>query len=118
MKCFFADPNFDYNGFYHAYKHRDEADWYKLIADYDAVTDFSAATFYYDLHKKYPDAKVILNVRSADSWYNSVKNALFQTITQLPEAKEGTQLFDILRLCSMVCLDDKVFNPEYFLKEE
>ncbi|GAA5795579.1 P-loop containing nucleoside triphosphate hydrolase protein [Helicostylum pulchrum] len=118
MKCFFTDPNLDYNGFYHAYKHRDEADWDKLLADYDAVTDFSAATFYYDLHKKYPDAKVILNVRSADSWYNSVKNTLFQTITQLPIPEEGTKQFDILRLCSMVCLDGRVFNPEYFLKEE
>ncbi|KAI9272390.1 P-loop containing nucleoside triphosphate hydrolase protein [Helicostylum pulchrum] len=118
MKCFFTDPNLDCDGFYNACHNREEADWDKLLADYDALTDFSAATFYYDLYKKYPDAKVILSVRPVDSWYTSVKNTIFRTIEELPDPEEGSKQFDILRLCKTVCLDGKLFNPESFLKEE
>lgn len=118
MKCFFSDPNLDCKGFYDAYQHRVEADWDKLLLDYDAATDFSAASFYYDLYKKYPDAKVILTVRSADSWYTSVKNTIFRTVQELPEPLEGSKQFDILRLCKRVCLDGKLFNPVTFLDED
>ncbi|KAG2228470.1 P-loop containing nucleoside triphosphate hydrolase protein [Thamnidium elegans] len=118
LKCFFTDPNLDCNGFYDAYLNREEADWDRLFEGYDAATDFSASTFYYDLYKKYPDTKVILTVRSADSWYTSVKNTIFRTAKELPDPKEGTKQFDILRLCKAVCLDGKTFNPEFFLKEE
>lgn len=118
MKCFLTDPSMDCNGFYNAYHNREEADWDQLFEGYDAVTDFSAATFYYDLYKKYPDAKVILTVRSADSWYTSIKNTTFWTAKEFPIPDEGTRAFDVARLCKTICLDGKIFDPESFLQEE
>lgn len=118
MKCIFIDPSINCDDFYEAYKHRDKADWDKLYANYDAAVDFSAATFYADLFKKYPDAKVLLTVRSADSWYNSVKNTIFRIVQELPTPEPGSVQFSINRICNAICLDGQLFDPESFSQEE
>ncbi|GAA5795576.1 hypothetical protein HPULCUR_000937 [Helicostylum pulchrum] len=97
MKCFFNDLSMDCNGFYDAYYNREEADWDRLFEGYDAVTNFSV-TFYYDLYKKYLDAKVTLTVRSDDSWYTFIKNTTFWAAKEFPKPQEGTREFDVLSL--------------------
>ncbi|KAI7897817.1 uncharacterized protein BX663DRAFT_526980, partial [Cokeromyces recurvatus] len=76
MKCFFEDPELDPDLFYDAYFHRETADWDQLYKDYNAAVDWPTVEFYKELLKKYPKAKVLLTIRSADSWYNSVKNTI------------------------------------------
>ncbi|GAA5799702.1 hypothetical protein HPULCUR_005119 [Helicostylum pulchrum] len=118
LKCLLTDPTLNHDAFFEAYVNRETADWDQLYANYDAAVDFSAATFYYDLHKKYPEAKVLLTVRSADSWYNSVKNTIFRTASQFPMVNEGDVGFSVQRLCAALCMDGHIFNPELFLQEE
>lgn len=46
-------------------------DWQSLFQDYEATVDLPACVHYQALMDTFPEAKVILSVRDADSWYNS-----------------------------------------------
>ncbi|KAH8426383.1 sulfotransferase family protein [Aspergillus melleus] len=72
MKCNFMDagkiPRYG----------REEFD--RLIGSYDACLDVPACLFWEDLHRAYPDAKVILTTRDADSWLDSVNATILKFI--------------------------------------
>jgi hypothetical protein len=53
-------------------------DWDALFEGYQATLDFPGQYFYKDLHKAYPNAKVILTVREAERWYESVYNTIYR----------------------------------------
>ena len=46
-------------------------DWQTLFRNYEATVDFPACVYYRELLEMFPDAKVVLNVRDADRWYDS-----------------------------------------------
>jgi hypothetical protein len=48
-------------------------DWRQLFEGYEATVDFPACTYYRELMDAFPDAKVLLSVRSAESWYDSAR---------------------------------------------
>ena len=47
-------------------------DWPALFKDYDATVDLPACLFYRELAEAFPDAKILLNVRDRESWYDSL----------------------------------------------
>lgn len=47
-------------------------DWEDLYKGFNAAVDWPTCSFYKELMKAYPDAKVILTTRSAESWYRSM----------------------------------------------
>lgn len=51
----------------------DREDFDRLRGKYDALLDIPACLFWDDFHRLYPEAKIILTTRSADSWFKSVK---------------------------------------------
>ncbi len=51
-------------------------DWDALFAGYQAAVYWPPCSFYRELMDRYPDSKVILNVRDADKWYDSAANDL------------------------------------------
>ncbi|KAI8076155.1 P-loop containing nucleoside triphosphate hydrolase protein [Thamnidium elegans] len=116
MKCFFMDPTLDTDEFLHAYHHREEADWDKLYQNYSAGVDWPTSTFYKELIAKYPDAKVILTERSADSWYQSVKNTIHIAATKPSPDDPKMQKFK--RMVHDVCVDGTIMNPITFADEE
>ncbi len=59
-------------------------DWDKLFAGYRASVDFPSCVFYRELIKHYPDAKVILSVRDADSWYKSASETIYALSKAVP----------------------------------
>ncbi|KAL0084758.1 P-loop containing nucleoside triphosphate hydrolase protein [Phycomyces blakesleeanus] len=68
--------------------HPDE--WESVYGNYDAAIDWPTVTHYKELMKKYPDAKIILTTRSAESWYKSMNNTIFMKmhsnyVEELPE---------------------------------
>ena len=120
MKVFMQDPNQKPEDFTHAYYHRDQADWDRIYKDYTAAVDWPSVTFYKDLLKKYPDAKVILTVRDADSWYNSVKNTIFETSQRILIEKPSFPSKDFDKLVEMfelTCLEG-VLDKDKFGQEE
>lgn len=47
-------------------------DWDKIFFGFKCTVDFPASVCYEELLAKYPNAKVVLSVRTPDSWYQSV----------------------------------------------
>eukprot|EP00188_Purpureofilum_apyrenoidigerum_P001859 Plantae.Rhodophyta-Purpureofilum_apyrenoidigerum.ctg20757.p1 GENE.Plantae.Rhodophyta-Purpureofilum_apyrenoidigerum.ctg20757~~Plantae.Rhodophyta-Purpureofilum_apyrenoidigerum.ctg20757.p1 ORF type:complete len:299 (-),score=58.96 Plantae.Rhodophyta-Purpureofilum_apyrenoidigerum.ctg20757:236-1090(-) len=56
--------------------------WMALFEEYKAAVDFPACIFYKDLKQQYPHAKVILTVRSRESWYASVEETIGASFTK------------------------------------
>jgi hypothetical protein len=46
-------------------------DWDEIYAGYSSTTDAPGCFFWRELAERYPDAKVILSIRSAESWWTS-----------------------------------------------
>ena len=46
-------------------------DWEALFQGYQATVDWPGCTFYENLMRFYPDAKVILTVRDPERWYEA-----------------------------------------------
>jgi hypothetical protein len=51
-------------------------DWERLFAGYVSCVDWPSAHYWPELIKVYPEAKVILTWRSAESWWNSVEKTI------------------------------------------
>ena len=83
--------------------------------------DRPTASFVEPLLKKYPDAKWLLTVRDADSWYKSVKNTIHHAATSrtpedyaaLPEHMQRT-----FKMASTVVMDGALGDRERFADEE
>ncbi len=58
----------------------DVPEWEEAFAGYNSAVDWPTAYFWRELSEYYPDAKVLLTVRSADSWYESMTNTIFKTL--------------------------------------
>jgi hypothetical protein len=56
-----------------------DGDWDEIFAGKESTVDWPAAYHYKELMDVYPDAKVLLSVRSADGWVKSMDS----TITQI-----------------------------------
>jgi hypothetical protein len=56
---------------------RGKADWDAVFEGYAATVDYPGCTFWRELAAKYPEAKLILTTRSADSWFASVSRSIF-----------------------------------------
>lgn len=61
---------------------RGEPDWETALAGYAATVDYPACTFWRELAEHYPSAKVLLTVRDADKWFESVRATIFSEISR------------------------------------
>ena len=61
---------------------RGEDPWAQLFAGYRAAVDWPVAAFWPRLMEVYPDAKIILTVRDAESWYRSAQSTIFESMKQ------------------------------------
>lgn len=78
MKEVFKDPNgvskWDQVGLEFDNKKKENVvavDWDDIFHGYKSTVDFPAAPYYKELFNKYPNAKVILNVRDPEKWWGS-----------------------------------------------
>ncbi|KAI8356666.1 P-loop containing nucleoside triphosphate hydrolase protein [Blakeslea trispora] len=121
MKVLFSDAEQNPEDFTHAFYHREQADWDRIYKNYNAAIDWPSVTFYQDLLKKYPNAKVILTVRDADSWYKSVKNTIFESSKRMsaaPPSHVEAQDFSKLKEMFATCFDGIFMDEERFSDEE
>ncbi|MEZ4615462.1 MAG: sulfotransferase [Caldilineaceae bacterium] len=59
-------------------------DWQTFLADYAATVDWPGCTFYQELMRAFPDAKVLLNVREPEKWYESAAATIYGATQGLP----------------------------------
>ncbi|KAI8890205.1 hypothetical protein K501DRAFT_237163 [Backusella circina FSU 941] len=116
MKCMFMDPEQNVDDFYNAANNNGEADWDRIYNKYSAAVDYPTCTFYKELMAKYPEAKVILTVRSAESWYKSVKKTIY---AQHIDPRFNSETFKrFKRMSNAIALDGALTDPERFEKED
>lgn len=76
-------------------------DWKAIFKDYEATVDFPACIYYQELLREFPDAKVVLNVRDPERWFDSFMT-LQRTTDRLrvfrfiPKARRFLSFVDLL----------------------
>lgn len=76
-------------------------DWKTIFKDYEATVDFPACIYYQELLREFPDAKVVLNVRDPERWFDSFMT-LQRTTDRLrvfrfiPKARRFLSFVDLL----------------------
>ena len=68
--------------------HGERVDWSPIFEGYRAAVDWPACEYWSDYYHLYPDAKVILSLRDADKWYESVMNTIYPTSTNLLDSDD------------------------------
>lgn len=58
-----------------------QIDWDELFEGFAAAVDWPSCSFWREQMAFYPEAKVILSVRSPESWYESVRNTIYHGMT-------------------------------------
>lgn len=54
-----------------------EPDWETIFKGFTSTVDFPGCTFWRELSQHYPDAKVLLSVRDAETWFESTQATIF-----------------------------------------
>ena len=52
--------------------------WDGFLNGYESLVDWPACTFYEDLMKQHPDAKILLSIREPDRWYESTRSTIYE----------------------------------------
>ncbi|CEI88862.1 hypothetical protein RMCBS344292_03238 [Rhizopus microsporus] len=117
MSCFIKDPNLDPLPFKEAYLNNKQGDWDTIYKDFDAAVDWPTCTFYKELMEKYPDAKVILTVRTPESWYKSVMNTIVPISSDVV-CSENPTLKRIGDMCHTVIFDGLFVDKERINNEK
>lgn len=68
-----------------------KTDWDALFDGYTACVDWPAARYWRELADFYPDAKVLLTVRSAQSWVKSIQSTIFTSLRTVSEMPPGME---------------------------
>ncbi len=55
-------------------------DWRKFLADYPSGIDYPLSAFYKEILEAFPEAKVILNLRDPESWWQSTRETIYGQI--------------------------------------
>ena len=58
----------------------DPPDWEAAFAGYGSAVDWPSAFFWRELSEVYPEAKIILTVRTSESWHKSMSNTIFKVL--------------------------------------
>jgi hypothetical protein len=61
-----------------------EVNWKRFFRKYQATIDWPACEFYKELMEEYPEAKVILNVRDPEEWYDSSYKTIYRIQSYFP----------------------------------
>jgi hypothetical protein len=57
--------------------HGKPVNWKRFFGRYNSVVDWPTCAFYKDLMAVYPDAKILLNVRDPEKWYDSMYETIW-----------------------------------------
>lgn len=58
--------------------HGDKPNWDQVFSDFNSTVDWPSAYYWRELSAHFPDAKVILSVRDAESWWESMDKTIFK----------------------------------------
>ena len=95
-----------------------EVMWEELFKGYQSIVDFPGSMYYKELSDYYPESKIILGIRDAESWYKSAYETIYSFDPGLIfKLKVGAQALykkkarDLLKVFQ---LNDKSLWEKYF----
>jgi hypothetical protein len=62
----------------------EKVDWATFMRGWGSTVDFPSSLYYRELMDVFPDAKVILTVRDAEGWYESMRTTIVPMLTRFP----------------------------------
>ena len=97
---------------------RGKPDWNAVFAGFRSTTDYPACTYWRELTAFYPDAKVILTVRDADSWFDSVSETIFSPKMQgsLVGSPVGAMMQGVVFDAFGDRVNDRAFMTDWFTR--
>jgi hypothetical protein len=90
-------------------------DWRQFFAEFRATVDWPGCDFYEQLMAVYPEAKVVLNVRDPEKWYESLKSTVWEVHQADVEAGRGPDTYPISRLRE-VMIWQRAFDGQFLDK--
>lgn len=81
-----------------AVKRGEPVEWGTVFSGYEATLDWPGCLFYEELMESYPNAKVLLNVRDPESWYESVAETVARGPGSADVSPARSLLFKAARL--------------------
>lgn len=87
------------------------ADWQQIFEGFQSTTDYPASNYWRELCSFYPDAKIVLTLRDADSWFESVSETIFSDKHQAGMA--GTPLGEMVHATIYKEFGDKIKDRDY-----
>lgn len=86
-------------------------DWSAFLGDYGSAVDWPTAHFWRELYDASPDAKVILPIRPAESWWDSYSATIMQFM-QIALADRSNPAHSQSELCRKM-IGEKCFGTHY-----
>ena len=77
-------------------------DWKALFADFGSAVDWPESAFYKQLMDVYPEAKVLLNLRDPEKWYESISNTVYPASQMGLSAPEDSLLNMASRMIDLI----------------
>jgi len=66
-------------------------DWHALYEGYRATVDWPSCNLWAALADTFPDAKIILTLRDADAWYDSIMNTIYLSSSMRAKSDDATE---------------------------
>ncbi|HJQ29927.1 MAG TPA: sulfotransferase [Rubrobacter sp.] len=92
----FAHP--DHADFWISAWRGEPVDWEGVIGEYEAAVDWPACTFYEELMRRNPDAKVLLSVRDPERWYESTRSTIYELTRLIESSTISRWIFGLMSL--------------------
>ncbi len=70
--------NSNHGSFWLSARRGERSDWNTVLGAYEACVDWPTCTFYKELMREYPEAKVLLSIREPERWYESVRTTIYE----------------------------------------
>lgn len=98
---------------------RGNPDWDAIFEGFRSTSDYPSASFWRELAEYYPDAKIVLTTRDADSWFESVSETIFAP--RMMASLVGSPLEDMLQGCIFSAfgghdITDRAFMTDWYVK--
>jgi Sulfotransferase domain len=89
-------------------------DWETLLSGYASTVDYPGCTFWRDLARSYPEAKVLLTVRDAHAWFDSTQQTIFSE-RNIQSIQGGSPLKEFFDKTVLRGFGDRIHDREFMI---
>jgi len=94
-----------------------DVDWSMALLGFKSCVDWPSATFWRELSGHFHEARVLLTVRSSDSWYNSISKTIFPLLDRGIENPPPGYMGDVIKMAHQLIFEHtfkgNITDPEH-----